>query len=127
MKPMTLRRRLLTAAGLSFLAGAVLSVPSEARAESSHARVREIEIVVRRGYQPKRIEVVQGEHVQLRFVRQESSDCSSEVVFPTLGIRQALPEGKPVVIHLSELAPGEYEFKCGMNMISGKLVVRPSS
>jgi plastocyanin domain-containing protein len=124
---MTLLRRFLAAAGLSFLGGAVLSVPSEARADSAHHRVREVEIVVRRGYQPNRIEVVHGEHVQLKFVRQESSDCSSEVVFKALGIRQALPEGKPVVIRLPDLAPGEYEFHCGMNMISGKLVVRAKS
>jgi plastocyanin domain-containing protein len=48
-----------------------------------------------------------------------------ENVFPALGIRRELPEGKPVTIELPELKAGEYEFKCGMDMIKGKLVVRP--
>ena len=115
-------KRLVTAAGLSL--GGALVFPVQAHADGSHHQVREIEIMVRRGYQPNRIEVVQGEHVQLKFLRQESGDCSREVVFPALGIRKELPEGKPVVIHLPELAPGEYEFKCGMDMIKGKLIVK---
>jgi plastocyanin domain-containing protein len=118
-------QRLLVATSLTLLGGSALALPADARAEGSHQETREIEIVVRRGYDPRRIEVVQGETVRLRFVRQESADCSREVVFPALGIRKELPEGKPVVIQLPELAPGEYEFKCGMDMIRGKLIVRP--
>jgi plastocyanin domain-containing protein len=118
-------RPLLVAVGLALPGAGLLLPPADARADSSHHQVREIEIVVRKGYQPSRIEIVAGEHIQLKFVRRESGDCSSEVVFPALGIRQTLPEGKPVIVHVPDLAPGEYEFKCGMGMISGKLVVRP--
>lgn len=117
--------RLLGTASLSLLAAAGLSLPAEARAENSHHEVREIEIVVQGGYTPSRVEVVEGQHVQLRFIRRESSACTREVLFPTLGIRKELPEGKPVVVHLPELKAGEYEFKCAMDMIKGKLLVRP--
>jgi plastocyanin domain-containing protein len=45
-------------------------------------------------------------------------------ILPALGICKELPEGQPVVIHLPEPKVGEYEFRCGMNMIKGKIVVR---
>ena len=67
---------------------------------------------------------VLSEHVQLKFVRKDSSDCTREVVFPALDIRRDLPYDQPVVVHLPALKPGEYEFRCGMNMIRGKIVVR---
>lgn len=120
-------KRILTAAGLFLSAGATVGRPTDARADSSHQHVQEIEVIVQGGYKPNRIEVVQGQHVQLRFLRKESSDCTREVVFPALGIKKELPEGKPVVIHLPLLEPGEYEFKCGMGMIKGKLIVRPKT
>lgn len=119
--------RILTTAGLSLIGAAAASIPSSARAEGGQQQVREIRIVVDGGYEPNRVEIVQGERVQLKFVRNEAGDCTREVVFPALGIRKELPEGKPVVIQLPALAPGEYEFKCGMNMIKGKLVVRARS
>jgi plastocyanin domain-containing protein len=124
---MNLFKRILTMAGLSLVGGAVPAIPAVAQADSSHHQVREIEVIVQGGYTPSRIEVVEGEHVQLRFVRKESGGCTREVVFPALGIRKELPEGQPVVIHLPELKAGEYEFKCGMNMIKGKVIVRARS
>lgn len=119
---MKLLNQLLTASLSLFAAG--LSAPTDARADSAHHEVREIEIVVAGGYTPSRIEVVEGQHVRLKFIRKESSGCTREVVFPALGIKKELPEGTPVIIHLPELKAGEYEFKCGMNMIKGKLIVR---
>ena len=44
-------------------------------------------------------------------------------MFPGLDIRRELPTDQPVVIELPALAVGEYEFKCGMNMIKGVLEV----
>jgi plastocyanin domain-containing protein len=117
--------RRLGTASLSLLAAVGVSLPAEARADNSRHEIREIEIVVRGGYTPSRVEVVEGQHVQLRFIRMESSACTREVVFPTLGIRKELPERKPMVVHLLELEAGEYEFKCAMDMIKGKLIVRP--
>jgi plastocyanin domain-containing protein len=117
-------KRILTTAGLSFIGAAAATAPTDARADGAQHEVREIEIIVQGGYKPNRIEVFEGQHVQLRFLRKEAGGCTREVVFPSLGIRKELPEGQPVVIHLPELKAGEYEFKCGMNMIKGKIVVR---
>ncbi|WP_437944660.1 cupredoxin domain-containing protein [Sorangium sp. So ce296] len=94
----------------------------EAPAPSPQA-VREIEIVVDGGYKPSRIVVTEGERVRLKVVRRDYSPCSREVVFASLGIRRELPTNVPVVIDLPALSPGEIEFKCGMNMLRGVIVV----
>ncbi|UJR84354.1 cupredoxin domain-containing protein [Sandaracinus amylolyticus] len=106
------------------LGSGVVAVP---RTESmaSAQEVREIEIVVRGSYQPNRIVVREGERVRLRFVRHEYASCTREVVFPALGIRRELPPHQPVVIELPQLAVGEHEFRCGMNMVRGTIVVEP--
>jgi plastocyanin domain-containing protein len=116
---------IFSAAGFTFLVAAGVTWAADARAETPHHQVREIEVVVQGGYKPDRIVLAEGEHVQLTFIRKEASGCTREVVFPALGIRKELPVGVPVVIHLPVLKAGEYEFKCGMNMIRGKIVVRP--
>ncbi len=88
-------------------------------------QVQEIEIVVRGGYQPSRITVREGEPVRLRFVRQEYSSCTREVVLPWLGLRRELPPHEPVVIELPPMRAGEHELHCGMNMVRATLVVVP--
>jgi plastocyanin domain-containing protein len=99
------------------------SQPSHAES-TSQAAVREIEVVVDGGaYKPHRIEVHEGENVRLKFVRKEYNSCTKEVVFPQLIIRRELPPNKPVLIDLGVLKAGEYEFKCGMNMVRGTIDV----
>ncbi len=118
---------ILPAAALSLatLTGAALA-PSIAEADAQHsAQVREIEAIVDGGYQPGRITVTAGERVRLRFIRREHTPCTREVVFPGLDIRRELPTDQPVIIELPALAAGEYEFRCGMNMIRGVIVVQP--
>jgi plastocyanin domain-containing protein len=100
--------------------------PSTAAVAAEASAVREIEIVVDGGYKPAQVEVRQGERVRLKFVRKEYAGCTREVVIPALGIRRELPPNKVVTIDLPALAPGEYEFRCGMNMVRGAIVVRPS-
>lgn len=121
---MQLFKRILTTAWISLIGAAAATTPTHARADGSHHEVREIEVIVQRGYHPNRIEVIEGQQVRLRFVRKEGGGCTREVVFPALGIRKELSEGQPVVIDLPPLETGEYEFTCGMNMLKGKIVVR---
>lgn len=89
----------------------------------STSKMREIEVVVERGYHPGRVAIAPGESVRLKFVRREAGGCSRELVVPALGIRRELPQGTEVAIDLPALAPGEYAFTCGMNMLRGSLVV----
>jgi plastocyanin domain-containing protein len=113
---------------LACLASAApLATPHESQAQAAEPAVREIEVIVDKGaYKPSRIEVRVGERVRLKFLRKEFNGCTREVVFPKLDIRRELPSNKPVYVDLPTLTPGDYEFKCGMNMVKGVLVVKPA-
>ena len=114
------------ALSLAILTGAAFApFIAEADAHQHSAPVHESEVIVDGGYQPGRITVTAGEHVRLRFIRRDHTPCTREVVFPGLDIRRELPTDQAVVIDLPALAAGEYEFRCGMNMIRGLLVVQP--
>jgi plastocyanin domain-containing protein len=108
----------------ALLLAAAPLVASPAQAQDASV-AREVRVEVDGGYRPSRIELVAGEPVRLVFVRRDYSPCTREVVFPTLGIRRTLPTNQPVTIALPALTPGEHEFRCGMNMLRGTLVVTP--
>jgi plastocyanin domain-containing protein len=119
-------RRALVSIGALLGAGAVAQGQ---HLEQGHPQpsTRVVEIVVQDGYKPSEILATEGEHIRLRFVRRESSDCTAEVVFPALEIRKPLPEGQAVTIDLGRLSAGRYEFTCAMGMIRGAIVVRGRS
>jgi Cu+-exporting ATPase len=94
-------------------------------ARRTDAGVQEIEVVVRGGYTPDRIEVRQGEPVRLTFVRRESNPCTEQVVLGDFGLSRTLPEGERVPVEFTPKDVGEFVFHCGMNMVRGTLVVRP--
>jgi plastocyanin domain-containing protein len=101
-----------------------LGVHTDARA-ADVPETPAIEVAVNDGYHPDRIVVPEGRRVVLKFLRTEYTGCTSEVVFPTLDVRRALPPGEPVVIDLGTPARGEVPFHCGMKMIHGVVVVEP--
>lgn len=85
--------------------------------------VQEIEVTVRGGYSPERIEVGRGDPVRLVFDRQETGDCTSRVVFSDFGINKSLPAYEKTAVELVPDQAGEFGFACGMNMVHGTLVV----
>lgn len=80
--------------------------------------------VSQRGYEPARLELPAGKPITLAFVRDSSPGCGSEVVFPALGIRRALPPGQTVLVELPAQAGGQIAFSCGMGMFKGVIVAR---
>jgi len=76
------------------------------------------------GFTPARIEIPAGKPARLAFTRMDAQNCGSEVVFPALGLRKALPVGKTVVIDLPAQAAGQLSFACGMGMYKGAVVVK---
>lgn len=84
--------------------------------------VQEIQITVKDGYHPDVIPVEAGRPVRLLFYRDETADCSAQVVFESLGIDQELPAFKKTVIEFTPHEPGDYHFRCGMSVIRGRVV-----
>lgn len=76
------------------------------------------------GYDPPKLEIPADKPVTVTFVRKTESACGEEVFFPDLGLRKSLPVDKPVQIEIPARSAGELRFKCGMDMLEGKLVIR---
>lgn len=87
--------------------------------------VQEVRVTVKGGYTPDTIVVQAGKPVRLQFYRDETADCSDRVVFEKFGIDQLLPPFQTTTIEFTPEQPGEYPFRCGMNMLKGLLVVEP--
>ena len=87
--------------------------------------VQEVRVLVKGGYSPDTIVVQAGKPVRLQFYRDETADCSERVVFDRFKIDQMLPAFQTTTIEFTPTEPGEYPFRCGMNMLKGLLVVEP--
>jgi plastocyanin domain-containing protein len=65
-----------------------------------------------------------GTPARITFVRTTDKTCGTEVVFPSLNIKRALPLNEPVAIEFTPANSGETAFACGMNMLKGVVVVQ---
>jgi Cu+-exporting ATPase len=100
--------------------------PRKARTAEVRGGVQRLEVVVRGGYRPDVIRVLQGVPVELVFDRQESGDCTSRVVFGDFALSAALPAFARTTVRLDPVRAGSFGFACGMNMVHGTLIVDPA-
>jgi hypothetical protein len=99
--------------------GSSPSVPGAAVIEGG---VQRVSIDTATGsWSPSEIALKEGIPTEITF--SEGRGCLARVVFPDLGISADLTDGGAVV-RLPALAAGEHSFTCGMEMVSGTLVVR---
>lgn len=75
------------------------------------------------GYDPSSISIVKGQPVKLAFYRADSENCGGEVVFAKQKIRKKLAVGETVLVEFTPTDAGEIAFACGMDMLSGKVIV----
>lgn len=96
------------------------------QATTSGTGVQEIKVEVRGGYDPDILVVTAGRPVRIDFYRNETAECSEEVVFGDFGIRKKLPAFETTPVEFTPENPGEYVFTCGMSMMRGRVVVEPN-
>ena len=85
---------------------------------------QEVRVVVKGGYDPDTIFVEAGRPVRLWFYRDETAECSSRVVFDRLGINQDLPAFQTTAVEFTPREPGDYPFRCHMDMLHGRVVAQ---
>lgn len=76
------------------------------------------------GFVPANIEVKKGQPVTLVVTRKTERTCATEIVIKDMGINQPLPLNKPVVVQFTPVKSGQLRYACGMDMISGVIVVQ---
>lgn len=86
------------------------------------AQATEVVIKVLGGYDPSEIRVRAGLPLRLVFDRQETSSCSEEVVIPDFNVKRFLPAFQKTTVEVPPMAPGSYDFTCGMSMLRGRIV-----
>ncbi len=102
------------------------ATPTSASDGRSNEAAQTAKVVVNeQGYDPAKVVLRAGTPARITFVRTTDKTCGTEVVFPSLNIRRALPVNEPVVIEFTPSKGGEIAFMCGMNMLHGSVVVQP--
>jgi RND family efflux transporter MFP subunit len=106
------------------------SRPSSSAAPSNSANtgLADVQVakiaITEKGFEPDKVSLRAGVPVRLTFVRTTDKTCGTEVVFPSLNIKRALPLNQPVVIEFTPAKAGDIAFACGMNMLKGVVVVQ---
>jgi plastocyanin domain-containing protein len=86
--------------------------------------VRTVELAVTEdGFVPSKVKAKKGEKLRLVVTRKTDRTCAKEIVIAGYGVNQPLPLDKPVTVELSPKASGEIKYACGMDMISGVILV----
>jgi RND family efflux transporter MFP subunit len=99
--------------------------PAATSREDADATVQNVKIMVNeQGYEPGKVTLRAGVPARLTFLRTTDKTCGTEVVFPSLNIKRALPLNQPVQIELTPSTTGKIAFACGMNMLHGSVVVQ---
>jgi plastocyanin domain-containing protein len=117
---------------------ALSTLPIPARAQHDHGTGQQppatapvaqqagkaIEIqVTGEGFVPASIKVRKGQKVRLVVTRTTDRTCATEIVIRDQGINQKLPLNQPVTVEFTPVKSGQIRYACGMDMISGVIVV----
>jgi uncharacterized protein len=79
--------------------------------------------IVNTTYQPTTLNIPADKPVRLIVDRKEDNSCSSQIVFPQLGITKDLAPNGVTTVDLPATKAGNYTMTCGMGMMSGQLAV----
>jgi len=107
----------------AFLVGATLSQTTVTAIAKPKVQTVRIEISAQ-GYQPSHFRLRRGVPARVTFVRTTDATCVKEIVLPDFKIRRVLPLNQPVTIAFTPTRKGTFTFGCGMNMMSGQLIVQ---
>jgi len=110
---------------LGLRSGSATSAGGIAASSGADRAIQTVKVVVNeQGFEPAKISLRAGTPARITFVRTTDKTCGTEVVFPSLNIKRALPLNAPVAIEFTPAKTGDIAFACGMNMLKGVVVVQ---
>lgn len=79
--------------------------------------------VTENGFEPNEIKVKNKSHVILQITRKTDTTCATNIQLKDLNIKKELPLNQQVDVDLGVLKKGDISFACGMNMITGHIII----
>lgn len=79
--------------------------------------------VTENGFEPNEIKVKDKSHVVLQITRKTDTTCATNIQLKDLNIKKELPLNQQVDVDLGVLKKGDISFACGMNMITGHVII----
>ena len=90
----------------------------------SKEKVQKITVTVtENGFEPNEIKVKDKSHVILQITRKTETTCATNIMLKDLNIKKDLPLNQQVDVDLGVLKKGDISFACGMNMITGHIII----
>ena len=90
----------------------------------SKEKVQKITVTVtKNGFEPNEIKVKDKSHVILQITRKTETTCATNIMLKDLNIKKDLPLNQQVDVDLGVLKKGDISFACGMNMITGHIII----
>lgn len=102
---------------------ALVFSPSAFASNSEKTQVVNIS-VTEKGFEPSTFNVSPGAVVTLKVTRKTDATCATQIKVPAKKLKKDLPLNQTVSIYLGKLDKGEIRFACGMDMISGHILVK---
>lgn len=101
--------------------GGASSGPATTGTAKVSGGVQKISVDASQGYNPNTIVLKAGVPAEITF--SQSGGCTAIVYSSDLGFEEDLSSG-PKTVRLPALKAGAYNFACGMNMVTGQIVVK---
>jgi len=80
--------------------------------------------VTDKGFEPDEIKVKKGESLKLVITRKTDSTCAKQITIADAGVfKKPLPLNQAVEVTVTPKQNGEIRYACGMDMVSGVLLV----
>jgi hypothetical protein len=115
-----LLERLIDPEGLPWDTAVALGLVEPPKEPVRATHLQRVDVRVNGGYDPDTIIVSARVPAEIAF--SEGHECLSRVVFDSLGIEADLEHGGALV-SLPPLDPGTYPFRCGRDVVRGRLIV----
>lgn len=92
-------------------------------ASESKAQIVELQ-VTEKGVEPSSADVSPGTRITLKVTRRTNATCATQIKIPAKKLKKDLPLNQTVSIELGSLEKGEIRFACGLDMMSGHILVK---
>ena len=87
-------------------------------------KVQKVNVTVAGGYNPAVVNLKKDVPAEITFTRTNAQGCLDVVHSKTMNFEKQLPLNIAQRVTVSTDKAGEFEFSCGMDMFSGKVVIQ---